>query len=970
MLPNGSRIIVAMLAAWSLGAGGFLAAADRQWTLETADTRVTVAVANDQPVVLGLQSMGTPHNWAGHPMPVPLMAKVWIGPQEVPIRWTFRSGRLDKSAGTLTLGFTNAEPALALRSIWRARPGHGPVQHWLEIDNLSAKTVTLAHQESLSLQGVLPGGAAQVWWIKRGGSNASTQGGTHTEPLAGSLNLVLTSNCEDGSSPVPWLAVQVGTERGLYVGWEFSGLGRIEAKASPRGEELELNVGNQREFKTDLNPGERFLVPAAFVGCHTGDVEEGSYSLHRFILEKLRPSAPKGYPDPTLAYNLYIDAGGANAKEADVLQSAQTCHELGFETFVPDAMWFPECGDWRWDPQRFPGGSQPIEQLVHQRGMKLGLWCAWSNGGIAEHPGALSVRGPSGRPDWFNADFKPDWKPGPFYGGQICLGSPSAKEWAIRKTQWLVSHHKLDYLKHDCGPIVTQCNKTEHRHKYGVDASYWAAMGYYEVQEKLHQAFPHVLMENCSGGGHIKDFGVIQRTHYTVTTDTLSNLPDRQSLYDSTYALPPMLLQAYTYERNYPVPGDEPGPFLWRSAMMGAWQIDPTNTRIWTEAERDAAKRAAGIYKEWVRPMLQDVKVHHILPRPDGTNWDGMFYWNSKIQRGMVYLFRPDAPEASQAVKLRGLAARKKYWVWSEDGSLASGLRTGGDLITNGLNVTLQHRYTSDLIYLQESTVGKPTDLASPGAFRLEGAKAASDPFAVSARLNWSASPQARSYRVIVAEAPDLRNPLAELLVMRPSVTLAKLPANRLLHWKVEAIGWGGKRWNDGPGGSFPTPPLQTLPGVAFVSDLPWLKATAGANNPVRRDTNFAGQEISIAGTRYPKGVWTHAFNDATPADVLVALPAGKFESFVATAGVEDVGGPAGTLQFLVLVDGQLSAESPILKLGSVHPFRVDVKGAREVTLRVLNGGDGYTCDHAGWGFARFIESGATDPLPQPARRD
>jgi hypothetical protein len=36
-------------------------------------------------------------------------------------------------------------------------------------------------------------------------------------------------------------------------------------------------------------------------------------------------------------------------------------------------------------------------------------------------------------------------------------------------------------------------SETTHRHRYGVDASYWATPGYYEVQEKLRQAFPNLL---------------------------------------------------------------------------------------------------------------------------------------------------------------------------------------------------------------------------------------------------------------------------------------------------------------------------------------------------------------------------------------------------------------------------------------------------------------------------------------------
>jgi len=41
---------------------------------------------------------------------------------------------------------------------------------------------------------------------------------------------------------------------------------------------------------------------------------------------------------------------------------------------------------------------------------------------------------------------------------------------------------------------------------------------------------------------------------------------------------------------------------------------------------------------------------------------------------------------------------------------------------------------------------------------------------------------------------------------------------------------------------------------------------------------------------------------------------------------------------------------------------------AKQITLRVLNGGDGCACDHAAWGLARFIKASATDPLAGAAK--
>jgi alpha-galactosidase len=690
-------------------------AAEGLWRLTTADTQLTVRASATRPVVTELKCTASTNNWAREEIAVPLMPRIWVGERECATEWTYKQGAYDEKSGILTLAFENKEPRLELLSIWRARPGPGPVEHWIELRNLSGQAVTLSHQDSLSLNALVPGGQADLCWINRGAGNASTQGGTFREPLTAKTSLNLVSNCEDGASPVPWLAVQAGEEEGLYVGWEFSGLGRIQVSAINDGNGLAISLGNLPDFKTDIEAGETFHVPPAFIGCYQGGLDEGAYCLHQWILASLRPLMPDGVPDPTLAYNLYLDAGGGKATEDDVLRSAAFCHDLGFETFMPDAMWFPECGDWRWDPARFPNGIKPIEEYVHGHGMRLALWCAWTNGGVSDYPDALSVRGAAGHPDWFNEDFKPDWQPGPFFGGRICLGSHEAKEWGIAKTQWLAANHNIDYLKHDCGPITNTCNKIGHRHHYGVDASYWATVGYYEVQEKLRKAFPNLILENCSGGGHLKDFGAMARTHYTVTTDTLSNLPDRQSIYDSTFAFPPVVLQAYTYERAYNVPGDDPGHFLWRSGMMGAWQIDPTNTQIWTEEERESAKRDAQIYKEWIRPILRDAQVHHILPRPDGVHWDGMFYWSPTLKRGTVYIFRPEADEDEKAVVLKGLVAEKEYWVWSEDGSISPGVRTGSEMMGAGLEIRLTKRYSSDLIYLQDAELGKPQALSSGG---------------------------------------------------------------------------------------------------------------------------------------------------------------------------------------------------------------------------------------------------------------
>ncbi|HEX4426256.1 MAG TPA: alpha-galactosidase [Terriglobales bacterium] len=680
------------------------------WRLSTDDTTIVVEVQQGIPVLtwLGAKSGGT--NWLLGTSPETLLPEISQHGSSTKTSWTFDGGAFDSQSGQLILRFSNSTPALELQSVWRARPGRGPIEHWLTIANNSGAPITIGHQDSLVLSHLtLPADESlDAWSIKRGAGNATLQGGTITRSVGKNSNETLTSNPNDGASPVPWLALQAGTSHGLYVGWEFSGIGRIHFQtfsggaAAPASDPapLKIEVGNVPEFQTDVPAGETFLVPPAFVGCYTGDIDDGSYSLHRFIMEKLVPRYPKGYEYPTLAYNLYLDSGGADAEEKGVLASAALAHELGFETFVVDAMWFPESGAWFWDPKRFPHGHHAIEEYLHSHNMKFGLWMAYTQGATVDDPRSLNI---DKHRDWFFAPPKPDPDHHINWDAQVDLGSDQALDWVKQSTQRVVSEYKIDYFKTDYTPIATKCEQTTHRHHYGVDVSYWSTLGYYAVQEALLEKFPDLINEGCSGSGSIKDFGDIQRVHMIAMNDTLSSLPNRQGTYDATFAFPPAALMNYTYENFYDTVSDAPEPYFWRSSMMNAWQIDPTHSAGWTQKQRDGVKRATEVYKSWVRPMLKDAQVHHILPRPDGYHWDGMFYWSPSLKHGTLYIFRPNSDETARQVSLRGLSSGKRYKVRTEDHSTAERIYSGAELMDAGLSIHLAGKYTSDLIYIEEA---------------------------------------------------------------------------------------------------------------------------------------------------------------------------------------------------------------------------------------------------------------------------
>ena len=74
------------------------------------------------------------------------------------------------------------------------------------------------------------------------------------------------------------------------------------------------------------------------------------------------------------------------------------------------------------------------------------------------------------------------------------------------------------------------------------------------------------------------------------------------------------------------------------------WFIDAPNggngSEPWTNEEKAALKAAATAYKTRIRPMIRNADLYHILPRPDGKNWDGIQYFDSTTRKGVLYLFK------------------------------------------------------------------------------------------------------------------------------------------------------------------------------------------------------------------------------------------------------------------------------------------------------------------------------------------
>ena len=166
---------------------------------------------------------------------------------------------------------------------------------------------------------------------------------------------------------------------------------------------------------------------------------------------------------------------------------------------------------------------------------------------------------------------------------------------------------------------------------------YWQTKGFYEVTDWLHANVPNFLYENCSGGGRIKDYGVMKRAIRIQDQDRYYPIDARRAFWDASYALHPM--QISTLSGSWSEWQASGSVYEFRSASLGApyWHPDAPNGGNggppWSDSQKLLIKQAVETYKTNIRPLVRTANLYHILPRPDDKTWDGIEYYDPAARR-------------------------------------------------------------------------------------------------------------------------------------------------------------------------------------------------------------------------------------------------------------------------------------------------------------------------------------------------
>ncbi|MDO8587095.1 MAG: alpha-galactosidase [Armatimonadota bacterium] len=673
--------------------------------IHTQDITMRFGKVNGEPVITSISANGS-YKWLGQSPETALPHTATVNGKETPLKWKPSGGmHLAVRAGIALVRFTYecSDLHLVLKSAWFTVPKFpGPIEHSVTIENKGSETVIFAPSPTIALT-LRPrnGHSLEHWWIEKTSGHVGDPG-THTDAMQPgyqkALNCGPYSLSEVKRDELPWFCIHDATGKfGLYGGIEFSGWTRTSVgMANDKSVSVSMGLNPwDGGSRSAIKPGETLSYPTCFIGAYKGEVDDGCNQLHRWVEKHLRPAIPYGVT-PVLVNNSW--GSGMAVDEALAKRMIDDCADLGIEIYHVDAGWYKAVGDWRSNPEKFPNGLEKTVDYVHSKGMKFGLWVGWTQGGHQKNAGpeSLNVFTPSQR-SWFGHDTPDDWHTGPFTGETVCLGCADARAWCLNDLRRMVKEFKLDLLEHDQTMVRDSCGREGHGHipNDRTDVSRACAEGYYQIYDQLRSENPKLLFEDCVNGGRFFDFGVAKRNHYMCMTDDYDPVNLRKCFYDASYPFPPSMLESYIADHR----GQTLASFRYmlRSAMMG-WCTIMMDTSKWTPEQREAGKREFKMYKERLRPLIASANIYHVLPRPDGKQWDGIQYADPKTGNGVLFVFRPQSDQESQAVILRGLNPKKRYAIDAADGS-ASGTYSGAELMQSGLMVRLAEKNSSDLVF-------------------------------------------------------------------------------------------------------------------------------------------------------------------------------------------------------------------------------------------------------------------------------
>ncbi|MGN1088873.1 MAG: alpha-galactosidase, partial [Huintestinicola sp.] len=449
---------------------------------------------------------------------------------------------------------------------------------------------------------------------------------------------------------------------------------------------------NPLDFSWRLEPQSEFTAPELVMVYSDEGMGKMSRTFHDLYRQHLIRGEYKDKRRPILINNW--EATYFNFSTQKLIDIAKQASELGIEMLVMDDGWFghrdsdnSSLGDWFVYEKKLEGGLKYLVDEVNKLGMKFGIWF---------EPEMIS-------PDSELYKAHPDWAiqisglPMTQSREQYVLdySRKEVRDCIYGMMNKILESANIEYIKWDMNRQITEAGSNALPADRQRELWHRYVLGVYDVMERLVTEHPHLLLENCSGGGARFDAGMLFYSPQIWASDDTDAIERLKIQHGTSICYPASAMGAHVSDcPNHTVGRTTPFSTRGNVAMVGTFGYELDVTRI-PEADRNSIPEQVEKFKKY-NPLIRTGDQYRIGNVFEDNMWDAwMFVAKDKSEALFTFvqvLGRPNY--RSRRIKLKGLDPNAKY-LNHKTGEVHS----GAALMNCGINVGLSGDFASETIH-------------------------------------------------------------------------------------------------------------------------------------------------------------------------------------------------------------------------------------------------------------------------------
>ena len=438
---------------------------------------------------------------------------------------------------------------------------------------------------------------------------------------------------------------------------------------------------NPLDFGWSLEPGEIFTAPEVVMVHSDSGIGKMSRTFHDLYRNNLIRGEYKNKRRPILINNW--EATYFNFDTEKLIDIAREASKLGIEMLVMDDGWFghrdadnSSLGDWFVYEKKLKGGLKYLVDEVNKLGMKFGIWF---------EPEMIS-------PDSELYKKHPDWAI-QVKGRELTLcreqyvldySRKEVRDYVFGMMKNILDSANIEYIKWDMNRQLTEVGSNALPPERQRELWHRYVLGVYELMDRLTTEYPHLLLENCSGGGARFDAGMLYYSPQIWCSDDTDAVERLKIQHGTSLCYPCSAMGAHVSDcPNHTVGRNTPFSTRGHVAMVGTFGYELDVTKI-PQEDRDMIPTQIKEFNKY-NTLVRTGDQYRIGNTFEDIEWDAwMFVSKDKSEALFEFvqiLARPN--ERSRRIKLKGLDADAYYYEESKPEEKIS----GAALMNAGINI-------------------------------------------------------------------------------------------------------------------------------------------------------------------------------------------------------------------------------------------------------------------------------------------